>query len=245
LRGRDEYLARLLFFAYFMVHDWRDQVFFYEANGDAPPAVRTPGAREALFLAGFVPIAALAASLAALNAAGIVGGSFGDGTLPAFLRGAFVLLPVAVLFGALRLRTLLGREGLGTLAALVRANRPLLRIYALNLGVLLAGLALTGQMYAIVVLHVTGWYVFTVRQLRERAAEAPAPRPPGWRWMRSTPAGFTFLHAGLVVLCVVAGAIWAYAFRNDAALPVFATVLGQSAFPLWTIVHVTLSFGSR
>ena len=245
LRGRDEYLARLLFFAYFMAHDWRDQVFFCEANGDAPPSVRTPDAREALFLAGFFPVAAIAAALAALNAAGLVGGSLGEGTLPPFLRGAFLLLPVAVVLAALKLRSLLRRGSLGSYASLVRANGPLARIYALNLGVLLAGLALTGQMYAIVVLHVTGWYVFTWRQLRERSAPRPAPRPPGWVWMRSSPAGFTFLHAGLVVLCVAAGVVWAYGFRNEASLPVFAAVLGQAAFPLWTIAHVTVSFGSR
>lgn len=245
LRGRDEYLARLLFFAYFMAHDWRDQIFFCEANGDAPPAARTPGAREALFLAGFVPVAGLAATLAALNAAGLVGGSLGDGTLPAFLRGAFLLLPVPVLLAAVKLRRLLREEGMGPISSLVRAHRPLARIYALNLGVLLLGLALTGQMYTIVVLHVTGWFVFTWRQLRDRPVEPPAPRAPGWRWMRSTPAGFTFLHAGLVVLCVVLGAVWAYAFRNDPGLPAFAAVLGISAFPLWTIFHVTVSFGSR
>jgi hypothetical protein len=245
LRGRDEYLARLLFFVYFIAHDWRDQVFCYEANGDAPPSIRAPGAREALFLAGFVPIAALAAALGAFNAAGLVGGSLGEGTLPPLLRGAFLFLPVPVLFAALRLRALLRQEGMGTLASLVRAHRPLARIYALNLGVLLVGLVFTGQMYTIVVLHVTGWYVFTWRQLRERPAEAPAPRPPGWRWMRSTPAGFTFLHAGLVALCLTGGVVWAYGFRNDPGLPAFAVVLGQAAFPLWTIGHVTVSFGSR
>jgi len=245
LRGRDEYLARLLFFAYFMAHDWRDQVFCYEANGDAPPSIRMPGIREALFLAGFLPVAALAAGLAALNAAGIVSGSFGAGALPAFLRGAFLLLPVPVLLACLRLRALLRRERMGPLAALIRAHRPLARMYAVNFGVLLVGLAFTGQMYAIVALHVTGWYVFIWRQLRERPMTEPAPRPPGWRWMRSTPAGFTFLHAGFVVLCLAAGAVWAYAFRNDPGLPAFAAVLGQGALPLWTIFHVTVSFGSR
>lgn len=245
LRMRDEYLARLLFFVYFMAHDWRDHVYCYEANGDAPPSIRAPGAREGLFLAGFLPFAALAAGLAALNAAGFVSGSLGAGTLPAFVRGTFLLLPVPVLIACLRLRALLRREGVGPLTALVRANRPLARTWALNLGVLLVFLALTGQLYAIVALHVTGWYVFIWRQLRERPAPLPAPRPAGWRWMRSTPAGFTFLHAGLVVLCVVAGAVWAYAFRNDPGLPAFAAVLGQGSLPLWTIFHVTVSFGSR
>ena len=247
LRGRDEYLARLLFFAYFVAHDVRDQIFFYDANGDAPASVRRKDVAEALFLVAFLPAAVLAALVAALKAGGVIGGSLAPtgAALPSVLGAAFLALPLAVAAFALRLRHLVRRGGLGSVRRLVAEYRPLFRVFALNAAVLFFGLVLSGHMYAIVVLHVTGWYIFTWRQLGRRSAGAPAPGSFTWAWMRTTPAGFTLLHGGLVVLLVAAGTVWAYAFRNDPGFRTFAFVLGQGSFPLWTIVHVTISFGSR
>jgi hypothetical protein len=245
LRGMDDYLARLLFFGYFIAHDFRDQVFFFYANGDAPPSARQKGVSDALYLLAFLPVAAVVSIFAFVRAAGSFGGASGPVALPDAVRWVFFLLPVPVALGFLHLRRLWKREGLGRPMDLVRTYRPLFIVFAVSFVVLFVGLVLTGHMYAIVVLHVTAWYVFSLRQLQKRPATAPAPRAFTWPWMRSTPLGFSVLHGGLTVLLVLAGAFWAYAFRNDEALRGFSYVLGRDAFPLWTIVHVTLSFRSR
>jgi hypothetical protein len=164
--------AAALFYAYFVAHDTRDQLFFCRANGDAPMA-----------------------------------------------------------------------RPHESLISILRGSRSIRMIYAGTLGVLLLGL-LVGGGYAIVILHVASWYVFTVRQLASRPSGITASTF-SWSWLRSTVPGFTVLHAGSAVLFLVGGAVWAYGFGNDPALAPFAILLAPESFPFWTIAHVTVSFAPK
>ena len=61
--------------------------------------------------------------------------------------------------------------------------------------------------------------------------------------MRTTPAGFTFMHVAVFLVIVAAAAYWAYVGHNSARrYPILYALLSRDAFAYWTIVHITLSF---
>jgi hypothetical protein len=248
--GHDAALPKALFYAYFLSHEFRDQTFFYRANGDCPvPASDTKTTRDLLR----VPVL-LVAWLAALFVAGAglrVGnprrytdallGWAPDGLVPVL---GFVPVAVVLVLHGLFLRHL-ARTYAGGWRGFFRLHRPVLLVYAGVLGVLLLDILISGRAYAIVTLHVTAWYVFTWRQLRSRPPPQPPPAPATWRWLRGTPRGFDVLHVGLVLVTLLAAGLWAWGFRNDPALGPFYVTLSRDAFPFWTIMHVTLSWMPR
>lgn len=236
-------IATILFFGYFVVHDFRDQVFFYFTNGDAPPTQDRKGLAELLFRTPFLVLAVLAACVVAVLASGAasvawLGDSFSR--LSPGMRLALGAGPAAA--AALlvwRYGKLFRRENPGRVADFVRVHRPILVVFA---GAILILLAQKG--FAIVTLHVTCWYVFALHQLRKRPATPPPPRLT-WSWLRATPAGFNVIHIGSAALLVVGGAVYAYAFRNDPSIAPLRVLLAPASFPYWTIVHVTASFAGR
>jgi hypothetical protein len=246
LDGISPALASLLFFLYFGAHDFRDQVFFYFEHNDAPPGVDRRSFGAALF---WMPLWALA--VLGMLAAGATLLSV-PGT--ARLRDMALALPpgwrwspgLLVVGGFAVSSWQLARHwrlaGMGTLAAHLRANRPIHVVFA---GTILLALlaALPGWgIQLIVILHVTAWYVFTVRQLRRRGDE---PRRWSWSWLRTTPAGFRMLHLGTLALLTAAAAAWAYGFRSDPALLPLWVTLDVDNFAVWTLLHVTVSFRPR
>ncbi len=236
-------LASILFFGYFVMHDFRDQVFFYFSNGDAPAKADRKGLSDLLFRTPFLVLALLVAGAAGLMATGVLdiawlGAAFTG--WPAAARWALGVVPgAAAVLMVWRYRELWRRESLGRVGDFARANRPILVVFAAALLILLAQ-----KGFAIVTLHVTCWYVFALHQLKKRPA-TPAPKPFSWSWLRATPAGFNVLHIGSAVLLVAVGAVWAYGFRNDPAMAPMRVILDPASFQYWTIVHVTASFGGR
>lgn len=237
-------LATILFFSYFLVHDFRDQVFFYFSNGDAPARDDRKGLGDLLFRTPFLFFAFVAAAVALLMASGrldiaLLGEAFADSS-PA-QRWAVDLVLVAVAAWAFwRYRELWRRENLGRVADFARANRPILAIFAAAMVILLAQ-----KGFAIVTLHFTCWYVFAMRQFKKRGAPSTPPLRFSWNWLRATPAGFNFLHIGSAVLLLLVGAVWAYGFRNDQTIAPLRILLDPLSFRYWTIVHITASFTGR
>lgn len=246
LRGVYPLLAYAFFAGYFLAHDFRDQLFFCRMNGDL--GVRKDGrSPDADLLA--VPILACAAVLSLLSVAAFVGLSGSDRYVAAVAH-----LPLAARWGLGIGPTLvvgpllfcywrhLNRRYTAGAGRFFMNQRPIVLIFSGSLLVLWLGLILRERFYPIVILHVTTWYVFTLFQFSRRSFSGPDARPLTWRWMRGTPAGFRFLHIGVVVLLVAGGLVWAYLFRNDPQVTALRVPLGPDVFPLWTIMHITVSF---
>jgi hypothetical protein len=245
-------LAELLLFGYFFIHECRDEVFFYFANGDGPAAQRGTATEWVLVRLPLLLTAAIGAALAFGVALLGRGGEWVQAraqSLPDPLRWALGILPaLGVAYGLFRLVRRWQEGSLGAPAAFLRAHTPIVRVFAASFVLMGLGVLVGLRSHTIILLHVSAWYVFSVRQLMKRpAASAPAPAhaQTGWSWIRSTPGGFTFLHAGLAVLMMVAAGVWAYGFRQDPRLLGFKIFLDSKSFAYWTIVHVSVSFMSR
>ena len=248
LRRANPILAGVLFFGYFLVHDFRDQVFFSFANGDEPAARPGSALAATLLYPPFLAIGAVGLLLAAAVVAGVPGSepfSIAFGRMPPGARWALVLVLAGVLGAAAwRFRAQIRDAGFSSAAAFLRRHRPVFVVFGGSLALLGTGIALGWRGYSIVILHVASWYVFSLTQLR-KAARSGAPRPAGWARVRQTAAGFNLVHVGSVALLLVAGVVWAYVFRNDPSRTAFSVLLDRDNFQYWTILHVTSSFASR
>ncbi len=242
-------LSAVLFYAYFLVHEFRDQVGFYRMNGDAPPSSDPRALLRDLLAFPALSFAVIGAIFVFAGAFRIGGArrytaAFGD--LSATARQA-VGIAAVVAAGALAVavkRRWDRRHERGARGFLAQ-HRPIFLVFAGITTVLFAGIPLTGDVYPIVTLHVTTWYVFYLHALRSRPRPATPLRPLTWPWVRGTPAGFNFVHLGIAGLVVAAAAFWAYGTGNDAGQHVLRVLLSKDGFPYWTILHVTVSFLPR
>jgi hypothetical protein len=242
-------LAAVLFYAYFLVHEFRDQVGFYRANGDAPAGEDPKAMLRDLLVFPALAFAVIGAVFVFAGAFEIGGArryvsAFGD--VPAYLRQAIgVVAVLAALALVVATKRRYDRRFEGGVASFLATHRPILFVFAGIVAVLFLGIPLTGRVYPIVTLHVTAWYVFYVHMLRSRPRAAPGAKPFTWTWMRSTNAGFNFVHLGIAALVIAAGAYWAYATGNDSSNTPLRLLLSKDGFPYWTIMHVTVSFLPR
>jgi hypothetical protein len=242
-------LAELLLFGYFFIHECRDEVFFYYANGDGLPSERGTSVEWILVRLPLLLVSAVVAALAfgvALLRWGSEWVQTEAAALPDLLRWAMGITPVlAVAVGAVSLRRRCRVAGLGAAGVFLRAHTPIVRVFAASFVIIVVGLLLGLRSHTIILLHVSAWYVFSVRQLQKRPTPAPLPAPGSLAWMKSTPGGFTFLHAGLAILMMIGAGAWAYGFHQNPRLLGFKIFLDSKSFAYWTIVHVTVSFSSR
>jgi len=249
--GRDRaHIPAALFGLYFLVHEFRDEVFFYRANGDAPEGLDADALRREVRV---VPLALLFGGLAVTFCLG----AFRIGRVQDFTEPFFGLLPdpirwvlgagALVAFGGHVARLVLRarRRQEGGVAGFFSKHRPIVVVFGGILLIFLLDMALFEKVRSIVILHVTAWYVFTMYQFSKRPAPEPAPRPFTWSWIRATPKGFAFFHIGLFVLITLGCVVWEYGFGNDPEQVGFQVVLSREAFGYWTIMHITLSFVPR
>jgi hypothetical protein len=232
-------LGVVAFFAYFLAHEVRDELFFYRITGDAPRTRRdrAPWRWVALLVAGIMVTFAVA-FLAGARARRL--GVVGPLPLPQMLI-ALTMLGVGAAVGLAAVRRLI-RDAGGWRRALA-ADRPLIVVLGGLYLVLMGGFVVTGRGYMFVAVHVTVWFVFALRRM-----EAPAglpPRPFTWPWLRATRPGFITLHGGVMAAVVVAAACWAFGFANASEPALFGMILSRESFPYWTIMHVTLSWLPR
>lgn len=239
--------ATTLFFGYFLVHDFRDQTFFYVANGDAAGASRR--FENVVSAAPLVIIGIGVTLLVAATGFGVEGterilstfGSVSETTRHIISAGLLVAAAAAVVIYRNIWRSEFGGESLTTI---LRRHRPIFVVFAASTTVLALSAAAGASGDWIILLHVCSWYVFTMHQLRKRQPEKK-PSAFSWNWVRQTTAGFNFVHVLSFIVFVAIAAVWSYGFRNDASMTGFAMAVGRDIFPYYTILHVTVSFPGR
>ena len=241
-------IASAFFILYFAAHDFRDQVFFYFEHGEAPADADRRRMGRVLYWVPMWLLLAIPSALAALTVAQAPG--------TARLREKALVLPVGWLWGlglllaavflwaSVRLGQVWRAAGLGPFRSHVLANRPIYTVFAGTILIVLLGVFPAWNVKALVILHVTGWYVFTLRVLRQRPAKAAAPLGT-WQWLRATPAGFNVLHLGTLAIVAAALAVWVYGFAGDPGITPLWAALDVDHFPIWTLLHVTVSFRPR
>lgn len=248
LEAVSAWIAGLLFFVYFLIHDFRDQVFFYGVNGDAPKHEEPKRLFRVLAASPLVLFGVLlcvAAPIVAFSGIRVNRVTQTVEGLSQPVRWAFALVPLAILAASLPfLRRRFARANLGGPAEFLRTNRPIFFVFLGSLLLWAVGEAVTGLPNTIVLLHVVTWYVFTDRLLRKRAATGPAPAR-SWAALRNTTAGFRLLHLGSAAVLILVGFVWAYGFNNDPGIVPLNLLFDPENFRFWTILHVTVSFSSR
>lgn len=236
-------VATTFFFTYFLIHDFRDQVTFYVANGDGGNL----SDRAAKVLAAS-PLVLIGTGVALVTVAAAFGVPGTEPALPTFgkVHEQTRMIIGAALFAAMAAAVVVFRRIWRNtfdmpLRSVLKAHRPIFVVFAGSILVLAVSAIAGASGDAIILLHVCSWYVFTMYQLKKRR---PATSPPlfSWNWLRSTTAGFNFVHVGSFILFLIAGAVWAYGFRNDPTMEAFAMTIGRDLFPYWTILHVSVSF---
>lgn len=254
--GRAVAIPNALFLSYFLVHEFRDQAFFYKVNGDSPTGPSAAIMRRDVLK---VPVLGLTTILAVFlfGAAFRIGGArrYTEaifGSLDPTVRGVLGCVALALMIGAIHMtRRSWDRRYEGGALGFIRAQRPLFVVYGGILAVLLLDILLSGRAYAIVTLHVAAWYVFTLHMYRKQsAARAPSATPVAtergaWHWIRRTRQGFGVLHWALVAIVMLLAVLWAYGFDNSPDRAFLWGLLSKDAFPYWTILHVTISFAPK
>ena len=240
-------LAIFLFYAYFIVHQFRDDTYFYEAYGEVPSEARRSHERILTRLRWLSLAVLFAIAWPVYTTLGVQDFATGDSILSvaypaAWSLGVRLAVTSVPAFAAVALvLRWIARTLPGGVPELWRVHRPMLVIQLASMAIIL--FALVGGTWAInlvVLMHFVGWYLFALYQLGQR----PPATPPDtiWKWMRTTRAGFMTLHLGLAAAVGIGIAVDVYGFGQQSWL---YPIVGAHAFYYWTIAHVTLSFLPR
>ena len=241
-------LALLVFYFYFLIHGFRDEAFFYRAYGEMPKNEAKTHTQIMVVLQMLMLGLLVSLAIPAYILFGEFYPKFQHPLLaemfpaswPYVARFAATFLPmVAIAIFALRQ---IGRKFPNGLRGLWNVHEPILRVFIIATCIILVALVSGPWTFnAVVLMHFVAWYIFGRRSLAKRPPAEP-PTKWSWTWMRTTVAGFTFLHIGLTVIVVVLVGISTYAFGKAGPLEM---IVGSKVFYYWTIMHVTLSFFPR
>jgi hypothetical protein len=260
--GRDNPLALILFYMYFMIHAFRDEAFFYRIR--AGKAVTPEPHTESVIR--WLQVLALCVLLGLLTAAVAVRQPLGyDGKQDNALRALFpadwpfvavfaaTVTPLAIL-ATLAFQRIESRQP-GGFWGLVRTHGPLTRVIGWTVAIMLASMVVGAWTYNfVIVMHFVAWFEFTtvkIRSLPTSVRQSATPRRP-LTWFKTSLTGFCVLHVGLSLLFLGLIAINHYALvRQPLAIagqtwanPLELLFSAQNLY-FWTIAHVTLSFYPR
>jgi hypothetical protein len=242
--GTKDPFGLMAFYAYFLIHEIRDEATLFRAYGDAPASVTCAGFTRRLAWSVTLSLMTMLATAYALH-----------GRILDKLETA-VAMPEAWLWGLVGGVWLACGVSWRLTCRFARRHdiawsdyRPLLSVYA-GIGLLLGVGSAFGSFgfNLIVLIHVAAWFVFTYDRLAQREAEGEAhvgghvgltPGRSFWAWLRGTAAGFLTLHAlaALIVLTLMALRVHLW-LRGGWISSAFAT----SSFHYWSIMHITMAF---
>jgi hypothetical protein len=227
---------------YFLVHELRDQAFFYTLNGEMPSVPsKARFNRFVRHLIAFTLATILVAIWTLILFAQVKVFPIVPAATPLSARIWMAGLPIALLLLAAYLIARCYVHGSSwSVSDVFIQHAPLLRVFAGVVLWLVIGLITRTGVFVVNTLHVAGWYVFTCYMLTKRPPKAPPQS--WWAWLRTTLPGFRVLHIGLVVGMLAVAGLWSYAFGQEGWLP---WALSPRTFYYWTIIHITASFVPR
>jgi hypothetical protein len=240
-------LAVLIFYFYFLVHGFRDEVFFYKSYGEMPADAAATHQRVMWVLQALLLGFMLALLLPLTVLYGDLKENYRHPALQAIFPASwpytvrfFSTIGPMLLIGAVALWRI-SRVFPDRLAGLWRVHRPIITVFITMASIIVLPIWTGGWTFQLAILfHFVGWYIFA----RYRLRQFPPKQPPTglWQWMRTTPRGFAVLHMGLAAVAVVVVAINVYGYGQVGWLD---EIVGRRNFYYWTIMHVTLSFFPR
>ncbi len=240
-------LAVLMFYFYFLVHGFRDEVFFYKSYGEMPAEAAATHQRVMWVLQALL----LGFMLALLLPLTVLYGEYKKNyshpalqaifpaSWPYTVRFLSTIVPMLII-GAIAMWRI-SRVFPDGLRGLWRVHRPILIVFITLASIIVLPMWAGGWTFQVaILLHFVGWYIFAMYRLRQ----FPPKQPPHglWHWMRTTPRGFAVLHLGLAAVAVIVVGINVYHFGQTGWLN---EIVGRQNFYYWTIIHVTLSFFPR
>lgn len=237
---------QMLFFLYFIVHGYRDMVFFYRPMSAAPDAAERARHRvlnltqACLLLSLFFILVPL--YLVYLN-------SRQKYYEPELKSRIDALLPYLKLFLVWGWPVLLA-----CLVGLWRAvksfpggdvwsdSRPVfLVLISASVIFLVSPVLGVWTFHVLIMTHFVGWYLYASRGLAALPKQSRWKDGP-WRWLRGSVAGFRTLHVGVAALFFVLILI-THLFPGE--LPPLNLVVNSKAFYYWNLIHITISFAPR
>lgn len=240
-------LALLVFYAYFLVHGFRDEAFFYKVYGDMPKEDEAVHRRIVIALQVLLLGIILALIIPAYQIYAQQKPQFSHPAIrdlfpaewPYVLRFFSLVGPMAAVTAIALWR--IARVFPDGLRGLWRVHAPILFVFGVSTFIVLLALVSGPWSFnAVVLMHFVGWYLFGRWMLRKHPPKVPPTSL--WKKMRTTESGFTVLHLGLAAAVVILIALSTYAFGKTGPLE---ALVGSKSFYYWTIIHVTLSFFPR
>lgn len=237
----------IFYFLFFMVHGFRDMVFFYQPKSENPALERTRSWLLALFQACillvlmYILVPAFFLYLAWRNKTYSPELKANIDVLMPYLNGILMsswILLLASLFG---LRHFLKKYP-GGLGGFWIENKPILLVLIYTALIILVSPLVGHWTYNLLILsHFVGWYFFASRRLEALPKQATL-QDGLWKWVRGSVIGFQRLHLGLAAVFFVILLVNHY-FLPDTG--VVSLLFGGSAFYYWTVIHVTISFAPK
>jgi hypothetical protein len=245
--GRANPILVIFYFLFFMVHGFRDVVFFYK-----PRTANRNLERTRSWILGLLQTCLLLALMYVLVPAYFFYRSLKPKTywpelqnqinvlmpyLKAVLWVAWLMAPICIVAMWRQLQKFPG--GLG---GFYRDNQPILLVLLYSVLLILLSPVLGVWIYNLLILsHFVGWYFYASRRL----ASTPRQSARGeglWKWFRGSTAGFQRLHLGIAAAFLIL-ILFNYFFLTDRGI--LSMLFSANAFYYWTVIHVTISFAPR
>lgn len=247
LGGRGNQVLVIFYFLFFMIHGYRDMVFFYKPETDEK---ELEGLRTRILLLTqvglilglmyvLVPAFFLYMTLRPKTYSPELQASMD--TLRLFLN-ALLMVGWIGLVGSLIGIWRLAKKFPGGLKGFWVDDKPVLLVIIYTSLIILATPLVGPWTYNLLILsHFVGWYFFASRRLSTIPKQAT--RQDGfWKWVRGSVSGFQTMHLGFAAVFLILILINHYVFASTGILEL---LFSSNAFYYWTIVHVTISFAPK
>lgn len=239
-------VLQMLFFLYFIVHGFRDMVFFYRPlSASANEIERSQHkilnlTQACLLLSIFFILAPL--YLVYLNSKP----RFYEPELKSRINALMPYLKLLLIWGwpilllcCVSLWRAVKRYPGGSVWS---QNRPVfLVLISASLMFLVSPLLGVWTFHLLILSHFVGWYLFASRRLATLPKQSHW-RDGTWKWFRGSVAGFRTLHVSLALLFLI---LILMSYLLPVKLTFLNIMVNSKAFYYWNLIHVTISFAPR